>query len=147
MECSGVYFKGTSCKGYRLPTEAEWEYAARAGARGPTPCGNQSCLQQYAWFGDNSGRKPKPVARLKPNAWGLYDMLGNVYEWVYDLYSSGYYGSSPKNDPTGPTTGRDRAERGCAYYETRNYCRHADRLSAAPTVRYNSLGFRIVRTK
>lgn len=87
---------------YRLPTEAEWEYAARAGSKnaydGP--------LDAIAWYADNSDDESHPVGQKKPNAWGLYDMYGNVREWVADQYSATYYGTSPAEDPTGPPPGR-----------------------------------------
>src|SRR4029450_4066176 len=84
---------------YRLPTEAEWEYAARAGSdssySGP--------LDQVAWYAANSDDETHPVGQKKPNAWGLYDVQGNVREWVSDLYGANYYINSPAVDPTGPT--------------------------------------------
>ena len=87
---------------YRLPTEAEWEYCARAG--GPAP--PLASLKDYAWFADNSDDESHPVGLKKPNAWGLYDMLGNVREWVEDQYSANYYANSPLADPTGPAPGQ-----------------------------------------
>lgn len=84
---------------YRLPTEAEWEFAARAGTSGPTP----AALDEMAWYGANSGDETHPVGTKKPNAWGLYDMLGNVREWVADNYTRDYYANSPAADPPGPT--------------------------------------------
>ena len=83
---------------YRLPTEAEWEYAARAGANFPY----SGSLDRIAWYAANSEDETHPVGRKEPNAWGLYDMHGNVREWVSDLYSATYYGTSPADDPTGP---------------------------------------------
>jgi formylglycine-generating enzyme required for sulfatase activity len=82
---------------YRLPTEAEWEYAARAGTTGAP-----ASLDEVAWYGANSGDETHPVGQKKPNGWGLYDMLGNVREWVEDNYTRDYYGNSPPADPTGP---------------------------------------------
>jgi formylglycine-generating enzyme required for sulfatase activity len=87
---------------YRLPTEAEWEYAARAGS--PEPSG--AALDEVAWYAANSGDETHPVGQKKPNGWGLYDMLGNVREWVEDQYSANYYGNSPLSDPTGPAPGQ-----------------------------------------
>jgi formylglycine-generating enzyme required for sulfatase activity len=87
---------------YRLPTEAEWEYAARAGGRQTS---SQS-LDDIAWYAANSGDESHPVGQKKPNAWGLYDMLGNVREWVADLYGRDYYNSSPLADPTGAEPGQ-----------------------------------------
>jgi formylglycine-generating enzyme required for sulfatase activity len=88
---------------YGLPTEAEWEYAARAGATKP-PSGAE--LDAVAWYAGNSGDESHPVGQKKPNAWGLYDMLGNVREWVEDQYGRDYYGTSPTADPTGPAAGQ-----------------------------------------
>ncbi len=85
---------------YRLPTEAEWEYAARAGSSGTQP------LDEVAWYADNSGDETHAAGTKKPNAWGIYDMLGNVREWVEDLYAANYYSNSPVADPAGPTPGQ-----------------------------------------
>jgi formylglycine-generating enzyme required for sulfatase activity len=93
---------------YRLPTEAEWEYAARAGSTA-WYAGN---LDDIAWYGANSDDETHPVGRKKPNAWGLYDMQGNVREWVSDLYSPNYYSQSPAADPTGPVAGQRVGGRG-----------------------------------
>ena len=83
---------------YRLPTEAEWEYAARAGASAAEP----PSLDEVAWYAANSDDETHPVGQKEPNAWGLYDMLGNVREWVEDIYERGYYSNSPVADPAGP---------------------------------------------
>jgi formylglycine-generating enzyme required for sulfatase activity len=97
-------------KNYRLPTEAEWEYAARAGTTGDY--GGTGVLDQMGWYSDNSGSQTHPVAQKQPNHWGLYDMHGNVWEWVQDWYSATYYSVSPTNDPQGPATGTSRVLRG-----------------------------------
>lgn len=91
-----------SADGYRLPTEAEWEYAARAGSDKPYDFGSKDQLGQYAWFADNSDKNTHPVGRKKANAWGLHDMYGNVSVWCEDVYDPAYYKSSPAKDPTGP---------------------------------------------
>ncbi|HYO15456.1 MAG TPA: SUMF1/EgtB/PvdO family nonheme iron enzyme [Thermoanaerobaculia bacterium] len=100
--------------GGRLPTEAEWEYAARAGSQTAWSFGdNEKELGEYAWYVENSGNMPHPVGTKKPNAWGLHDMHGNVWEWVADWY--GTYPSGVQADPSGPTTGKRRLQRGGAY--------------------------------
>jgi formylglycine-generating enzyme required for sulfatase activity len=91
-----------SADGYRLPTEAEWEYAARAGSETPYDFGSPDKLRQFAWFADNGDQKTHPVGQKKPNACGLCDMYGNVSEWCEDVYSPTYYKESPEKDPTGP---------------------------------------------
>jgi formylglycine-generating enzyme required for sulfatase activity len=91
-----------AASGYRLPTEAEWEYAARAGTDLPYDFGSADKLRQYAWFMENGDEKTHAVGQKAPNRWGLYDMYGNVSEWCEDVYDPGYYKSSPAADPHGP---------------------------------------------
>jgi formylglycine-generating enzyme required for sulfatase activity len=91
-----------SADGYRLPTEAEWEYAARAGSQTPYEFGAPEKLRQYAWFAENAERRTHPVGQKKPNRWGLYDLYGNVSQWCEDVYSPTYYQNSPAADPLGP---------------------------------------------
>jgi formylglycine-generating enzyme required for sulfatase activity len=130
---------------YRLPTEAEWEYAARAGSTTAYSFGDDSGqLGKYAWFGDNAGNTTHPVGTLLPNAWGLYDMHGNVWEWVQDWY--GRYAAEPVTDPQGPASGLDRVLRGGGWTLDARYCRSADRAHYAPGRRFGSLGFRLLRT-
>jgi sulfatase modifying factor 1 len=115
-----------SADGYRLPTEAEWEYAARAGAAGPFDFGSQDKLGQYAWFADNADQKTHPVGQKKPNGWGLYDMYGNVSEWCEDVYSPDYYQHSAPVDPVGPPSpGKDvlRVMRGGSWKASASMCR------------------------
>lgn len=129
---------------YRLPTEAEWEYAARAESTGRWSFGDDaSRLGQYAWYGDNAGGRTHPVGQKQPNAWGLYDMHGNVWEWVQDWY--GDYTSGTAVDPTGPTSGAYRVYRGGGWLFGARDCRSAHRLIGAPGDRYVSLGLRLLR--
>jgi formylglycine-generating enzyme required for sulfatase activity len=91
-----------AANGYRLPTEAEWEYAARAGSATPYDFGSPDKLRQFAWFADNGEQQTHPVGQKKPNTWGLYDLYGNVSEWCEDVFSPTYYQDSSATDPTGP---------------------------------------------
>lgn len=97
----------------RFPTEAEWEYACRAGSTGKWCFGDdERAVRDYAWYGADSGMQTRPAGQKKPNAWGLYDMHGNVWELVSDWYDEGYYARSPRENPTGPDTGNMRVRRG-----------------------------------
>ena len=91
-----------SANGYRLPTEAEWEYAARAGTEAPYEFGTADKLRQYAWFADNAEEKTHAVGQKRANRWGIYDLYGNVSEWCEDVFSPTYYAESPAVDPLGP---------------------------------------------
>jgi len=136
-----------SKKGFRLPTEAEWEYACRAGTETKYYTGDrESDLAEAGWYSGNSGFKTHPVGGLKTsNAYGLYDMHGNEWEWCNDWYDSGYYLSSPSTDPTGPSTGSGRVLRGGSWSYDASYCRSASRRRSHPTSASYSLGFRVVR--
>jgi formylglycine-generating enzyme required for sulfatase activity len=131
--------------GGRLPTEAEWEYAARAGSSSAWSFGNdEEQLGEYAWYGVNSDSKPQAVGTRKPNPWNLSDMYGNVWEWVSDWY--GKYTSFAKTDPTGPTTGEARVLRGGSFnYAKPRFLRSANRKSYPPSTQNQIVGFRCCR--
>jgi len=133
-------------KGCRLPTEAEWEYACRAGSSGKFCFGDdKSSLSQYAWYGANSNGT-YPVGIKKPNAWGLYDMHGSVYEWCNDFYDKNYYRNSPDNNPTGPQSGTHRVLRGGSWLNHSDHSRSAHRSREDPGIWDSFIGFRIVRS-
>ncbi|MHC4202193.1 MAG: formylglycine-generating enzyme family protein, partial [Planctomycetota bacterium] len=130
-------------KQFRLPTEAEWEFACRASSTGRYCFGSdEGGLGDYAWYGSNSGGQTHPVGQKKPNAWGLHDVHGNVWEWVADRYAADYYADSPRENPTGPDTGNRRLLRGGSWSNYGRSCRSAFRNHNSPSSRYNSLGFR-----
>jgi formylglycine-generating enzyme required for sulfatase activity len=130
---------------YRLPTEAEWEYAARAGSTTAYCFGDDSRrLGEYAWYDENAGGQTHPVGTRQPNAWGLYDMHGNVWEWVQDWY--GTYAAEPVTDPQGPASGSGRVARGGGWGGDAGHCRSAFRGYGAPGYRDGYLGFRLLRT-
>ncbi|HEX5717708.1 MAG TPA: SUMF1/EgtB/PvdO family nonheme iron enzyme, partial [Thermoanaerobaculia bacterium] len=129
--------------GGRLPTEAQWEYAARAGSQTAWSFGDdEKRLSEYAWYGEKLGSTPHLVAMKKPNAWGLHDMHGNVWEWVVDWY--GAYPSEAQTDPSGPTTGTLRVLRGGSFILTSWDLRSANRNRGVPGNRSRSIGFRCV---
>ena len=135
---------------YRLPREAEWEYACRAESTTEYCFGDDALtLKAYAWYDENAWdvgeQYAHRVVQKRPNAWGLYDMHGNVWEWVADRYGSDYYKGSPEVDPQGPETGSFRVCRGGGWYGTAGYARSASRSLGAPDYRVFDLGFRLVR--
>jgi formylglycine-generating enzyme required for sulfatase activity len=140
-----------SASGYRLPTEAEWEYACRAGTVTPYFFGvDARRLGEYAWFADNSGKRTHPVAQKKPNPWGLFDMYGNVAEWVNDSYDPSYYRASPAKNPTGPAKGKLYVLRGGAWNSPASQARSAVRMAENPgftdtCLARDAIGFRCVR--
>ena len=134
---------------FRLPTEAEWEWACRAGSNGRFCFGdNDNMLGEYAWYSANSGGMARPVGTRKPNAWGLYDMHGNKWEWCSDWCSASYYTKSPKDDPQGPSKpveGSLRVLRGGYYDALPAGCRSACRYYGDPAyTSYSYCGFRVV---
>lgn len=131
--------------GYRLPTEAEWEYSSRAGTKSLFFTGDtESDLMHAGWYGGNSGKKTHPVGKKAVNAWGLYDMHGNVWEWCWN-----WYGDCPTGmvtDPGGPEHGSDRVVRGGSWSSEVRYCRSANRINNKPYNRNSNVGFRPVRS-
>ncbi|MBM4396906.1 MAG: formylglycine-generating enzyme family protein [Deltaproteobacteria bacterium] len=159
MQCAGAVFSGLDCTGYRLPTEAEWEYAARAGTttstyNGTTPFDpyyamwcpdSMPTLDPIAWYGCNSGRE-RPVKQKLPNSWGAFDMLGNVSEWVWDF--DGEYAAGAVLDPLGPSAAPLllRVVRGASAGQYAWTMRSAYRSRTIQSDRFTDLGFRVVRT-
>ncbi len=138
--------------GYRLPTEAEWEYACRAGSTTKYFFGNDpNKLKYFAWYKENSNGKTHPVGQKLPNRWGLYDMYGNVFEWCNDFYKRDYYKESPEKNPEGPETGKEKVVRGGSWNSTSEECRSSYRYKEDPGYgdicigAYNIYGFRCVR--
>ena len=142
VECepSGSYSTPYDCPGYRLPTESEWEYAARAG----TSDSRYGDLDDVAWHRGNSEGDTHEVGALDPNDWGLNDMLGNVWEWCHDWYDD--YPSGLSTDPWGPAAGSARVRRGGSWDNTAGYTRAAGRLGDTPASRNRHQGFRPSRS-
>lgn len=136
---------------YRLPTEAEWEYACRAGSPHPCAegeiielfCGHDHNLNTMGWYCGNSSRKTQPVAKKSPNAWGLYDMHGNVLEWCQDWYAE--YTSAPQKDLTGSVKCHGRVIRGGSWFANAKSCRSASRFYWPPSSKSDFIGFRLVK--
>jgi len=156
----GKWLSRTTGAKYRLPTEAEWEYAARGGHKSPYEVGKGNVhigkyqyagsdnLDEVGWYDENSNGTTHPVAAKKPNELGLYDMSGNVYEWCRDWHDAKYYDECKKKgtvkNPEGPETGSSRVLRGGSWYGVAQYCRSADRYHGGPDDRRDDLGFRLV---
>jgi formylglycine-generating enzyme required for sulfatase activity len=133
---------------YSLPTEAEWEYACRAGSTTRFANGDtEADLDKIGWYDGNSGNTTHPVGTKLPNDWGLYDMHGNVAEWCHDRYWYDYYPNGEAVDPSGPVKGHSRSFRGGGWSNPSRYCRSADRSSITPGDGIAFLGFRITRSR
>jgi formylglycine-generating enzyme required for sulfatase activity len=130
---------------YRLPTEAEWEYACRAGSQTVFHWGDQFD-GNYFWCAYRSGNTSHPVGTVKPNPWGLYDMSGNVWEWCEDWYAESGYAPGETTDPAGPPSGARRVVRGGSWCGTPEDCRSSNRMGFAPDGRMFSLGFRVCKS-
>jgi len=145
-----------SADGYRLPTEAEWEYACRAGTATAWFFGsNPAKLGEFAWFKGNAARSPQPVGQKRANPWGLFDLYGNVWEWCNDFYQEDYYRKSPERDPHGPAKGETRVVRGGSWNSAAGKCRSSYRDQEYPDFkdvcfaadRHGFIGFRCVKRK
>ena len=145
-DCQTFIYKLNQLTGetFRLPTEAQWEYAARGGnkSKGYTYSGS-NVIDDVAWYGENSDITTHPVKTKAPNELGIYDMSGNVYEWCFDWY--GDYSSAAQIDPTGPATGSHRVDRGGSWSNNAVYCRVANRIYSTPTFSFYNLGLRLAR--
>lgn len=139
---------GLSGLQYRLPTEAEWEYAARSGGKKEKWAGtsDEKKLVDFAWFDKNSDSKAMKRGLKKPNGLGLYDMTGNVAEWCQDFYGETFYVASPKDNPVGPVTGDKRVLRGGGHYYSGMGSRTTSRMKDEPGIRDYSYGLRLVRS-
>ena len=138
--------------GYRLPTEAEWEYACRAGTTGKRhlDTDDDRDLNRHAWYAPNAGKQTHPVGRKRPNPWGLYDMYGNVAEWCHDWYDPKYYATSPDRNPRGPAPAKLMVLRGGGWDAKPDRCRSAWRAGENPRLQdacfaKDTIGFRCVR--
>ncbi len=148
-DCDAFMKKAGAC--LRLPTEAEWEYACRAGTRTAYGFGDSEAkLSEHAWNRENAGGELHPVGQKPPNAWGLHDIHGNVFEWCSDRLGSDYYANSPEADPTGDPAARFHVLRGGSFISSAPYCRAAFRHFGQPlheegTTHLSDYGFRVVR--
>lgn len=148
IDCQDVSWN-EDADGWRLPTEAEWEYAARGGNHSrQTPYAGASDIDQVAWYSENAGEQTQSVAQKHPNELGLYDMSGNVWEWCWDWYGRNYYSESPTDNPTGPLSGQlsMRVLRGGSWVYDAEAARVDYRNYSFHSYAVNSFGFRLVRS-
>ncbi|MBT9556948.1 MAG: SUMF1/EgtB/PvdO family nonheme iron enzyme, partial [Myxococcales bacterium] len=156
LQCGTAVFNGVKCTGYRLPTEAEWEWLSRAAGRSPTPgtpapsvfhSGTEDGLQAGGRPAPGRGDgRSRPIRMATPNAIGLQNILGNVWEWVWDIHSDSYYAAPLPDDPIGPSAGTTRVIRGGGYSSPESDCRPGARRARDPVAVDSTLGFRLVRT-
>ena len=143
VDSMGMHIVGVNwdANGYRLPTEAEWEYAARGGNKGAI----YQPLTDFAWYSENAEGKPHEVGTLKPNSLGLFDILGNAWEWCWDNYDKSYYSKSPKTDPRGPGKDGEKVYRGGNFSSDENFVHFSRRYHFVPTIKKGMVGMRLVR--
>jgi formylglycine-generating enzyme required for sulfatase activity len=145
VRCEGLPDRSIyDCEGYRLPTEAEWEHAARCGR--DTRYAGADELLLAGWYSGNSGDQPRQVGWKDPNDCGLYDLSGNVWEWTNDLYNAEAYRHRPTTDPEGGQQGKLRVKRGGSWKDSPSFCRLTMRLPEDEDARSHDLGFRVVRS-
>jgi formylglycine-generating enzyme required for sulfatase activity len=146
-----AFIKKLNAKGdaqYRLPTEAEWEYACRAGTTTAYYFGDDAGrLGDYAWYTGNSGYETHPTGQKKPNIWGLHDMHGNVWEWCQDWWHDNYQGAPSDDNAWESPAGQFRVLRGASWNFNPRDCRSANRYYSTPHNRYCGVGFRLARTQ
>ncbi len=148
IDSSGMTIKGVNweANGFRLPTEAEWEYVAKGGSKsqGFAYAGSNDPTE-VAWYTENSENNPHEVGSKKPNELGIYDILGNAWEWCWDYYSANYYKKSPESNPKGPDNGDHRVYRGGNFNSELEFIRVTRRFSLSPTLQSGLVGIRLVR--